>query len=646
MTRLLLALLAFTSLTVARGQDFPAIKRRLPPVGKALKDTDRVSLRKSVDALQKQIAGLTQHPRYADAAVLIKSVEFALMHDEFYKEGDIKKARAILKAADSRIESLRKSEAPWTQQRGRVVLGYRSEIDGSLQPYGMEIPEKLDLSKPQPLYVWLHGRGDSTTDMHFIDQRINRAGKIAASNALIVHPLGRQCVGYKHAGEVDVIDVIEQVASRYKIDRQRIVLIGFSMGGAGTWHVGAHFTDRFAAVCPGAGFAETKQYQNITPDKYPSRWEQTLWHVYDVPSYVRNLFNTRVIAYSGEKDKQIQAARVMETAYQSEGQQLDHRIGPGMGHRYHPDTLAGILKDIEATLAEPADPLRPLHLQTRTLRYNQMRWVTLTGLKTHYADTRVDAVAKDGTWTLRTANVTRMEIDPPGDASSIVIDDQQIALPSERPLRIQRAADGKWAAASKSESSKPLKTPGLQGPIDDIFKRPFLVVLPSGQGIHKATDRWVKHESQHFVERWQALMRGKLRVKLDHEVTAEDIDKFHLVLWGDPASNTLLRRVANPQIPNALPLHWDAKTVGLGRADNFASSTTCIPIMIYPNPLNPTRYVAINAGLTFREAQDRTNSLQNPRLPDWAIISIRRAPDAEEPGETVAAGFFNEQWQP
>ena len=38
-------------------------------------------------------------------------------------------------------------------------------------PYGLEIPEGLDLSKPVPLYVWLHGRGDKDTDLHFIRGR-------------------------------------------------------------------------------------------------------------------------------------------------------------------------------------------------------------------------------------------------------------------------------------------------------------------------------------------------------------------------------------------------------------------------------------------------------------------------------------------
>ena len=47
----------------------------------------------------------------------------------------------------------------------------------------------------------------------------------------------------------------------------------------------------------------------------------------------------------------------------------------------------------------------------------------------------------------------------------------------------------------------------------------------------------------------------------------------------------------------------------------------------------------------FREAHDKTNSLQNPKLPDWAILDITQPPNDESAGKVVAADFFNERWQ-
>jgi hypothetical protein len=55
--------------------------------------------------------------------------------------------------------------------------------------------------------------------------------------------------------------------------------------------------------------------------------------------------------------------------------------------------------------------------------------------------------------------------------------------------------------------------------------------------------------------------------------------------------------------------------------------------------------VVINSGLTFREAHDRTNSLQNPKLPDWAILDITQPPNDETAGRVVEADFFDEHWK-
>jgi hypothetical protein len=70
-----------------------------------------------------------------------------------------------------------------------------------------------------------------------------------------------------------------------------------------------------------------------------------------------------------------------------------------------------------------------------------------------------------------------------------------------------------------------------------------------------------------------------------------------------------------------------------------------VPQAIYPLPGSKIAYVVLNSGLTFREGHDRTNSQQNPKLPDWAIIDITQPPDALAPGRIHDAGFFDEEWK-
>ena len=63
-----------------------------------------------------------------------------------------------------------------------------------------------------------------------------------------------------------------------------------------------------------------------------------------------------------------------------------------------------------------------------------------------------------------------------------------------------------------------------------------------------------------------------------------------------------------------------------------------MPVLIYPNPLNPKRYVVINSGHTFGDEDFRgTNALLYPRLGDYSVVTPG--------GDVKLSGFFNESWQ-
>ena len=649
------------------GTKLPAIApiaRRIPPAGIELPDLQRKKLAIRLNRLQAQL--MEFKVRYgkkgpgaftADVTVFTKAVALALDHGEFYTPKDIAKAEALLQLADQRLQQLEKKKQTWTTASGLVVRGYVSSIDGSVQPYGLEIPADLPAGQRVPLYVWLHGRGDKTTDLHFIDQRLKRNGRIAPAGAIVLHPFGRHCMGFKSAGEIDVLEATQHVVENYPVDPQRVVLMGFSMGGAGAWHVGAHYADRWLAVSPGAGFAETAQYNKMQPENYPPAYVQQLWGLYDVPHYVRNLFNIPVVVYSGELDKQMQAARVMERAYQDQGRTLPHIIGPGMGHKYHPDSLKDIMKQMDqATRQGPPKLRREVHLQTRTLRYNRMYWVQVTGLGQHWQQARVDAQLQEGNQSIRlkTSNVTRLRLSPeiPTSQASIEIDGEQLQAPagnrqSKTILLSKQQGRWKWLA-SEPDSSALRKKPGLQGPIDDVFYEPFLVVTPSKTSQHPLVQRWLEFELEHFQQRWRALYRGQLRVKTDQQVTPADFKKYHVVLWGDPASNRWIKELGDGETilstaASQPAFRWNDREL-FCNGQKYAVGQH-VPVLVYPSPWNAQKYVLLNSGPTHREGHDRTNSLQNPKLPDWAVVDLRQVPDALLPGKIVATGFFDEFWK-
>jgi predicted esterase len=623
-----------------------AIPRVLPPVGIEIPAGIHDALRSRLASIQRRLEDVQDRVYRADIEIFTKAVELALLHREFYSEKDFAKADWALDQAEERLASVAAQKAPWERKTGLVVQGYRSWIDDSAQPYGLVIPENHDFGRKCPLYVWLHGRGDKQTDLHFIEERANKVGQVAPPGAIVLHPFGRHCVGYKHAGEIDVMEAIASVKRRYAIDDDRVVLIGFSMGGAGAWHIGAHYTDHFVAISPGAGFAETARYQKLTAEKYPPQYEQTLWGQYDVPNYVRNLFNTTVIAYSGEKDKQIQAARVMEEAYRAEGRELTHLIGPGVEHKYEPKTLEELLRQVEAAVAagRPETP-KKVHLQTRTLAYSKLHWVSVQGLQEHWQDSRVDAEIV-GEYRIRatTKNITALRLTPWGPdekhAATVEIDGQTVVL--EPASRGNLFLDGESWKAGSPDYQTLRKHHFLHGPIDDCFMEPFIVVTPSGKSRNPRFQCWMESELAHFRRRWRELMRGELREVRDDALNAnlDQLPAGHWVLWGDSDSNSVIRR-----IQERLPVQSIGGAWRFG--DREFAGDQFVPALIYPYdpPGHMPRYVVLNSGLTFREGHDRTNSLQNPKLPDWAVIDISQPPDALSPGLVHNAGFFDEQWR-
>jgi hypothetical protein len=174
------------------------------------------------------------------------------------------------------------------------------------------------------------------------------------------------------------------------------------------------------------------------------------------------------------------------------------------------------------------------------------------------------------------------------------------------------------------------KQHALQGPVDDAFLESFLCVRPTGSGT-KATAYALETLDQ-FEKDFSKWLRGDPRVKDDRDVTASDIANNNLILFGDPWSNQLIAKIIGK-----LPIKWTKEEITLGGRSVDAS--THAPVLVFPNPLNPNRYVVINSGHTFSEDDWRsTNANLFPHIGDYALITLANH-------EIVHSGFFDEHWK-
>jgi hypothetical protein len=635
--------------------------RSVPPPGIEVPADDRSKLEQGLGELGKALENIRGSKNrnainlWPDVQIYHNAVRYALQFNEFWSTNEIKAAHELLRHGLERAKALESGEAPWTRQAGLIVRGYVSKIDGSVQPYGLVVPSSWTTSSgvPHRLDAWFHGRDEKLSEVNFLAQRERSAGEFTPANGFVLHLYGRYCNANKMAGEIDFLEALDHVKANYNIDENRIVERGFSMGGAAAWHFAVHYADRWVAAAPGAGFSETpdflKVFQNESVE--PPDYERTLWHWYDCTDWAVNLFNLPTVAYSGEIDKQKQAADIMAKALEEEGLKLTHIIGPNTPHRYEPGAKAELNRRIDAIVAKGRNPVpHEIRFTTWTLRYNEMFWARVDGMEQHWARARVNArIADPVRIEIDTENVTALTLQMPSgycplDATkipAIAIDGNEIrgdAVETDRSWTTHlRKENGQWQRVESTKAEGLVKRHGLQGPIDDAFLDSFVFVTPSGSAWNEKTGAWFKSEQQHAIDHWRKQFRGEARVIQDSAVTDAEIAKHNLVLFGDPQSNQILAKIADK-----LPITWTKEQIKV--SDQTFPADSHVAVLIFPNPLNPDRYVVLNSGFTFREYDYLNNARQVAKLPDYAIIDLSKPITSRAPGGIATAGFFTDHW--
>jgi predicted esterase len=165
------------------------------------------------------------------------------------------------------LEGLERGEDPLDRAVGDLKKHYDFAEAGEIMPYRLIVPESYDGSKAFPLVVALHGRGGNEDTMAMrpsgtMQALARRYGYIVAA------PMGYRpdggygglTAGVPFAGparirasalsERDVLEVLDRVLAEYRVDPERVYLVGHSGGGGGVYRLAAKYPDRWAAIAP------------------------------------------------------------------------------------------------------------------------------------------------------------------------------------------------------------------------------------------------------------------------------------------------------------------------------------------------------------------------------------------------------------
>jgi predicted peptidase len=165
----------------------------------------------------------------------------------------MKRTALILSAATALVVvvPLARADAP-RQKAARLDKQIPVALD-----YLIYLPDDYDKQDSWPLLVFLHGAGERGNDLELVKKhgppKLVEAGK--SYPFIVVSP---QCPSNQwwSSKMVELTALVDEIESKYKVDKDRVYLTGLSMGGFGTWSLAAYRPERFAALVPICGGGE------------------------------------------------------------------------------------------------------------------------------------------------------------------------------------------------------------------------------------------------------------------------------------------------------------------------------------------------------------------------------------------------------
>ena len=143
----------------------------------------------------------------ADIEIYYQAASWITRHNEFFQKESAAWTVEALDRGIERAKQLDSQELSWLKTTGRtIVRGYRSVIDGSVQPYAVTLPEDYVTSgKKWRLEVVLHGRDQKLNEVKFLHQFGDKPAP-KDLQCVKIDIYGRGNNAYRWAGEADVLE--------------------------------------------------------------------------------------------------------------------------------------------------------------------------------------------------------------------------------------------------------------------------------------------------------------------------------------------------------------------------------------------------------------------------------------------------------
>lgn len=524
---------------------------------------------------------------------------------------------------------------------------FESDIDGSLQYYAVS-PQSGGSRENASLFLSVHGAGV---------EAIGQAKAYSAKSwGTLVAPTNRRPRGFNWEdwGRLDAMEVLSIARKEFHPDPDKIYLTGHSMGGHGTWFLGASYPGNWAAIAPCAGYPTLKGYgsaDGLVPGEGADPIESVLLrssNQSDIPALATNYKAFGIYINHGDADPVVSVdyARQMKKQLAEFHSDFAYYEYPGGNHWYGNESVDWPpLFDFFRTHRRLADTsVNVVDFKTASPGIAaSYRWVSVLqqihSLKYSRISLRRDLKKCEISGSTENVAVLSIALDDFDKAGPILV-----KLDSGAPIRVMKKTvndtltllkkGGGWALGSRPSPAE--KGPHRYGTFKDPFSKRMLFVY--GTRGDESENKWSIAKARYDAEAWYYRGNGAVDIIADKEYSASRYKGRNVILYGNSKTNSVYK-----QLLKGCPVRVDDNKVLVG--GKVWKGRDLAAYFIWPVSGSADNSVAVIAGsgLQGMQAADANQYFAGASgFPDFTVFSRELLKDGRS--GLKSAGFYDMRW--
>ncbi|NLT50754.1 MAG: hypothetical protein GXX85_07570 [Ignavibacteria bacterium] len=544
----------------------------------------------------------------------------------------------VIKELEDVLYKLENNEESFKNTLGKHLRGFRSTIDNQNQYYKLYIPDNYRNGKnPLPVVVFVPFRTDPTraflksfhvANMNVEDEQIKAAEKYGY---ILLWINARGYVFGNPIEQADFFEVLDEVKKDYNIDENKIYLTGTCSGGLSSLTFGMRYPSKFAAIGVFSPITiQSGVAQSFLDVKYDS---EVFWLAQNSPSFFTgNYSNLPIYILHGHKNEVPEKQSLIFTENCK-----NNNIKPYFKITY--DERDPEITSTDYTVFDffkgkkKNNNPKVIDFSTTQLKYNQSYWITIDRVISFSKVAKIHAEhLKENVIKVTTENIAQFSI----DLSDIKLDRTKplTIIANEKKVNYKIASEKKVTidVFPAPKNSQLIKNCKIEGPISHAFSNGFLLVDCENESKIDKGKKSAPCDSVYEAWKREYFVDG-CRYKKYSQVNEEDINKYNLILFGNPENNALIKKVIDK-----VPVQFYRDSIVL--CNKVYRGKNLGIVMIYPNPLNPNKYIVLVSSNNWNSFSIPHLNLSKEGWYDFVIFEKT----SKYFTEIKDVGYFNNNW--